>query len=91
LMSIFQDEQFIEEHGIVFSMESTTGELREFLIQIEVLERLSGIKVRHKSTALALLHHHRNQIGRMCLIAFKETSSWRGDRPFPLTIAYLSR
>lgn len=90
-MTIFQDPRFLIGEGVVFSMESDLGDPRTFMLPLEILEKISGMKVIRQSTALTLLHHHRSVIERMCVIAFKETPNWSNNRPYPLSISKIRK
>jgi len=89
----YSHEKYIPGEGIFFIVEDTEGMPRHFLLEIAVLERLSGKKkiLFPEKTGLYFLYHYRNQIYRMCTIAFKETPIWNNSRPYPLRISHLGK
>jgi hypothetical protein len=89
----YTDEQYIQGKGVFFIVEDVRGEPRHFLLDITVLEKLSGkSNIQFPETSgVSFLHHYRNQIHRMCMVAFQETPAWSNERPYPLTLSHMSK
>lgn len=89
----YTDEKYIPDKGVFFIVEDEEGEPRHFLLEIAVLEKLSGKKnLKFPATAgPSLLYHYRNQIYRMCVVAFKETPKWSNERPYTLNLSHMSK
>jgi hypothetical protein len=89
----YTDEQYIPGKGVFFIVEDDGGKPRHFLLDIAVLEKLSGKQniQSPETSGLSFLYHYRNQIHRMCSVAFKETPAWSNERPYPLTLSHMSK
>ena len=89
----YTNEQYISGKGVFFIVEDEEGEPRHFLLDISVLEKLSGkTKIQFpESAGLSFLYHYRNHIHRMCMVAFKETPNWSNERPYPLNLSHMSK
>ena len=89
----YTDEQYISGKGVFFIVQDEEGEPRHFLLDIAVLEKLSGKKKIQfpETTSFGLLYHYRNQIHTMCMVAFQETPAWSNERPYPLNLSHMSK
>ena len=89
----YTNEQYILGKGVFFIVEDEEGKSRHFLLDIAVLEKLSGKqKIQSPETSgPSFLYHYRNQIHRMCMVAFQETPDWSNERPYPLNLSHLSK
>ena len=89
----YTNEQYILGKGVFFIVEDEEGEPRHFLLDLAVLEKLSGEKKIQfpETTSFGLLYHYRNQIHTMCMVAFQETPNWSNERPYPLNLSHMSK